>query len=111
MVTVWDTTSYEKVREFSAHAELIVRLAFDADGHRLATASFDKYCESVGYKLLAKRFFLCLETQAMYGASHLALTVPTWRPRVEMIQHESYVPTIGRIGPPENASVCLSILD
>jgi WD40 repeat protein len=41
-VTLWRTTSEEKVRSFRAHTERILDLVFSPDGRYLATASVDK---------------------------------------------------------------------
>jgi WD40 repeat protein len=41
-ITLWDITSGEKIRQLAGHAELVFRLAFNQDGTRLASASFDR---------------------------------------------------------------------
>ena len=42
MMTLWDVASGTKLRTFGGHAGLLLRLVFNADGTRLASAGFDR---------------------------------------------------------------------
>jgi WD40 repeat protein len=42
IIRIYDVESGKKLRSLSGHAGLVVRLAFNQDGSRLASASFDR---------------------------------------------------------------------
>ena len=66
---IWDVKSEEKLYTLSGHAGLVARLAFNKDGTRLASASFDRLAKVWDVASGEELFSLYGNTSNIFGIS------------------------------------------